>query len=198
MSLDISLYDNSKPENEREVADMNWLRNPFGLERWAYWNTYHEFRERPEDRTLWHVCNHWAYDQSQFVDRELFYNVAWDYLNVLAHKYAEGQDFYFAFWNNRLITEYVTRYREWFPNQPGTRGHVIEGAFWLPDDNGNDQGTLMVPIRHFEIPHIESSIRLGRPEHQTMTQRYMAWYYELLYFAKLLVENPEFEFYCSN
>jgi hypothetical protein len=185
------------------VCALNWLRNPFGLERWAYYNTAHELADLPDDRTLYYVCNQWAYGTGFDVDRELFYAVVWEHLNVLAHTYGEGKDFYFAFWNDRLITEYVTKYRAYFPNQPGTHGHKIEGSFWISGDENGRQGagTLLVPLRHFEVPEIERGIKLGMefaPAGQTLVQHYMSWYYELLWFAKMLVENPEFEFYCSN
>lgn len=67
MSLDISLYTN----NNEEVASLNWLRNPFGLERWAAANVkgvpFHSNGITEPD--LYEICNKWTYDESPFITR---------------------------------------------------------------------------------------------------------------------------------
>ena len=70
MSLDISIS-----RNGTTLAEINWLRNPFGLCQWAEDNVI--VPDTPHD--LYYVCNHWAYSQSLEIDRELFGRVVLDY-----------------------------------------------------------------------------------------------------------------------
>ena len=75
MSLEIDLTDRTTGQT---VAEMNWLRNPMGLERWAEANVGH-LVNIPKGKTLWYVCNHWNYEKSSRVNRELFKRVVDEY-----------------------------------------------------------------------------------------------------------------------
>ena len=75
MSLDIDLIDRTTGE---VIADMNWFRNPFGLERWADGNVGHLVKI-PKGKTLWYVCNHWNYKESSRINRMLFKMVVDEY-----------------------------------------------------------------------------------------------------------------------
>ena len=75
MSLDISLIDE---ETGEEIISLNWLRNPFGLERWAESNVGEKLNV-PGNKALWFVCNYWCYDGSDNIDRVRFKEVVDSY-----------------------------------------------------------------------------------------------------------------------
>ena len=77
MSLEISLR---KKGEEDEIMSLNWLRNPFGLERWAAANTEKENVERGR---LWYVCNHWNYDKAKKIDTRVFKEIIDKYWGVI-------------------------------------------------------------------------------------------------------------------
>ena len=81
MSLDIQLTDR---KTRQTVAEMNWLRNPMGLERWAEANVGH-LVNIPKGKTLWYVCNHWNYKKSSRVNRGLFKRVVDEYWKHIEH-----------------------------------------------------------------------------------------------------------------
>lgn len=70
MSLDITLTD----VDGIELADMNWLRNPFGLANWLADNTGVDIRT---------VVNEHAYDDSNNVDRAEFLRRAEEALHAV-------------------------------------------------------------------------------------------------------------------
>jgi hypothetical protein len=206
MSLDISLYDIGRSGEKYEVLSMNWLRNPFGLERWAETNAGVKVSD---DQSLYYVCNHWAYDNSIDHDdphhdnREFFKEVVDHYGNALHMRHRNGETFYFAFTNENLINNYVldTRILPHFPLGEVKDAHFIKGAVWGPGEGGARNGaqTLFVPMQHFETPAINNRVHLLHyGSTQTLLAQYIDWYNELMKFAEALVAHPEYEFYCSN
>ena len=79
MSLNISLRDK---ETDEEIMSLNWLRNPFGLERWAGDNVG-EVINVPIRQRLGYVCNNWNYEKSNEIDRQLFKEVVDGYWTAL-------------------------------------------------------------------------------------------------------------------
>ena len=79
MSLEISLR---KKGDEEEAMSLNWLRNPFGLERWAEANVG-KTDNSPENERLWYVCNNWNYGKSKEIDKCLFEQVVDKYWSAI-------------------------------------------------------------------------------------------------------------------
>jgi hypothetical protein len=69
MSLDLTLYIEENGEEEI-IADMNWLRNPFGLVNFVQSNL-----DEKREPNLYYVCNEWSYSKGNQVDRKLFKEV---------------------------------------------------------------------------------------------------------------------------
>jgi hypothetical protein len=173
MSLDISLTDKCGDE----IASLNWLRNPFGLERWAQHNVEYAVRDafHVTDR-LWYVCNHWNYKHSEDVDRRRFKQVV-DSYNMVIQQLEVG---YFWFDASELI-QFV------FPHAAQFKGH------WL-DDGGQKHYNQLLGIPQPQFCHFW--FEPSAEKHYTL-EYYKHWFCELVDFADLL-QDRENEFYCSN
>ena len=70
MGLDIDLCDS----DGHPICSINWLRNPFGLQRAVEDNLKKLGDARIADgkMTLYQVCNKWSYKESENVDRAVF------------------------------------------------------------------------------------------------------------------------------
>lgn len=166
MSLDIDLY-----RGEEEVAQMNWLRNPFGLCNWAEDNTAHVGYTPPQsNRRLWYVCNNWAYDESKNIDRKLFQEVVLNYKKVID----ELKIGYFFF--NRTSKQHL-----YCKEDPASL--TMRPA---PGDR------YMISIETFAA--CTTTINLGD---KVTLEAYKEWFGELVKFAELL-QDESLTFYCSN
>ena len=174
MSLDISVS-----KDGEELASINWLRNPFGLEQWAERNVGDKVSNF--GITLYDVCNNWAYDEAKNVDRKLFKDIVdlyWDEIRRMERGY-----FFFNF------QEYVglIPYYHGFPvEKPNWFDSIaeIKDAIWKGDLYG-------IPQEYFCNDNI---FHLGIHFHLVA---YQLWFKELVDIAELL-QDPETEFYCSN
>lgn len=174
MSLSISLY-----ENNSEIASMNWLRNPFGLERWAEANTEYATRECNISFklpvTLWDVCNKWSYDDSEKIDRTLFKVVVDTYSSVIQ----QLEHGYFWFDLHSVMQFIAPKYSSFPKDLDWNR---IKGSKYHND-------TLGVPQEYFgDICGGDGNCNLDY---------YKNWFGELVEFADEL-QHKEYTFYCSN
>jgi len=173
MSLDISVS-----KDGEELASINWLRNPFGLEQWAERNVGDKVSHF--GITLYDVCNNWAYDEAKNIDRKLFKDIVdlyWEEIRRLERGY-----FFFNF------QEYVglIPYYHGFPVEKPTFRNIteIKDAIWKGDLYG-------IPQEYF---HDDAKFHMG--SFYTLGQ-YQSWFKVLVDLAELL-QDPEIEFYCSN
>ena len=167
MSLDLTLYD----KNDEEVNWINWLRNPFGLERWAEANT------KMADKlplSLYEVCNKWNYDKSAEIDRKLFKEIIdkyWEEVQKLERGY-----FFFDIASYR---QFVEPYNNLIPKNKW--GNYIDAKY--------EDGEIKIPMEYFE----PKEFNLGR----VSLENYKKWFKELVVFAEEL-QNEEYRFTCSN
>lgn len=190
MSLDIDLED----EHGNEVASMNWLRNPFGLERWAEGNVGDKFKlynSKTDERVnLWYVCNRWNYDKGNEINfgrdkdfnRILFKEVVdtyWEYLSKLKCGY--------FFFSVPLYQQFLGN--KGFPLLFDNDGWIV--GSWMKND---DIADIAVPMRYFEDNNI---VDLGSIACKDILQGYKDWFLELVNFAVKL-QDPDLRFYCSN
>lgn len=119
MSLDISLIDK---KTGKEVMSLNWLRNPFGLERWAESNVG-EKTDMVGKPTLYYVCNNWYYDESGNIDRKWFKRVMDRYWT----KIQEIEFGYFVF--------NLSEYRQFVEGKLKRGLDYFEGDFRYQKDN---------------------------------------------------------------
>ena len=179
MSLSISLY-----ENNSEIASMNWLRNPFGLERWAEGNFKYATKGFAIPVTLsaslWDVCNKWSYDDSSNVDRPLFKFVV-DIYNSVIQKLEIG---YYWFGVSEFM-QFVLPHVDVLPAAPfGGDCYRIKGNIFYADKVG-------IPQEYWVHIWPKNEVRLCKLGH------YKMWFTELVEFAELL-QDPAYVFYCSN
>lgn len=176
MSLDISLCNK---DDDSDYVSMNWLRNPFGLERWAEDNFKYATKDFAIPVTLsaslWDVCNKWSYDDSEHVDRALFKHVV-DVYNIEIKQLKVG---YFWFDIYSLMQFVVPDYSR-FPKDP--RWNRILGSHFHEDKLG-------IPQEYFG--------RVCGGEKYCALSYYKKWFGELVEFAELL-QDPAYVFYCSN
>lgn len=176
MSLDLALYQ-TEDGQEREIASLNWFRNPFGLERWAEANTG---LGKTQEVDLWDVCNNYAYGKAE-VDRPLFLETVQAYHDAV-QALEEGY-FYFSLPEYRQFVE---------PNRPyftiEERPHFAGLPPRIMGERYSEDGRLMIPVWQFaNVPH----------HGPASLDHYKAWMGRLLEFAQLL-QNPATRFYCSN
>lgn len=170
MSLSISLYRDNK-----EIMAMNWLRNPFGLERWASDNVPLQLK-----KDLWYVCNHWNYEKSNRINRQLFLDVVMQYWAGIK-KLKEGY-FFFSLPSYRQFVEGKTQYLDTMIGW-AFGGKRIKGEKYV-------ENRLAIPMWQFN----EQVVDLGG---QYQLDDYKNWFKELVGFAKLLQDKRN-RFYCSN
>ena len=166
MSIEISLRDK---ETDEEIMSLNWLRNPFGLERWAEDNLIlyvGETAKLPEKKKLWYVCNNWNYENSDEIDRQLFKEVIDEYWMVL-QKLEVG---YFVF--------DLPEYRQF-----------VEGVI-----NGRK---LEFENYRYQRDHTEIAIEMECFRNIPSLHGYKEWFYRLVLFAEKL-QDPNVVFHCSN
>jgi hypothetical protein len=170
MSLDISVTVGD------EEIDMNWLRNPFGLCNWAEANVQPKTR-----RSLWYVCNHWAYKKSGRVNKPLFLEVVLAYQDAIM-ALLRG---YFVF-DLPSYRSFIEPFMDYLPTQPHVMG---DERRWIKDSKYDDHQRLMIPMEYFthEVFH------LARPS----LAAYQEWFGRLVDLARLL-QQPGAKFYCSN
>ncbi len=175
MSLDITLT--NRKTNE-EVASMNWLRNPYGLCRWAEDNIDIIEGASSDVVNLHFVCNNWAYSKGKDIDRKLFKQVIDTYWEKI-QKLERG---YYAF-DLASYMSFVQPRFELFPHTVIFGQLSIEEAKFLPDRR------LAIPMEYFNKP----IFNLGH----CSLENYKNWFKELVDFAELL-QDEDNEFDCSN
>lgn len=180
MSLDISLISKATGET---VADMNWLRNPFGLMGWATDNAHHVWGNPPrKTESLWYVVNHWNYDKSPRINRAKFKQVVDKYAETL-----NSLEVSYLFFDLPAYRSFIEGKLKWFT----THTTPFSGdRLFIDGSRYDDKLRLMIPVEAFWHP----GHNLGR---MRTTADYQAWFAELVNFAELL-QNPDYEFYCSN
>ena len=175
MGLDMELrYDGEL------IAEINWLRNPFGLINWATDNVMDNMTDvaRPEKTkyTLYEVCNNWTYDNSKNVDREEFLKT------VLAYgKSVEAMSEGYFFFD-------LTGYRNFVqPNLDRMTTKNVFGMTVIDGEKYSIDRRLKVPMSQFQ--NIKGYSNTTLDDHKK-------WYRKLVDFAELL-QKPSVEFYCS-
>lgn len=169
MSLDISLTNKTTDE---VVADMNWLRNPFGLCNWAEDNVNVKTK-----RSLWYVINHWNYGKSHRVNRPLFKQVVDEYWQAI-----EPLEKGYFFFNIASYMSFVQPHLDVLPVTNQFHQPRIEGGIF----KGHKYG---IPIELFDKP----CFNLG----YSSLESYKEWFRQLVEFAELLQDKSN-RFYCSN
>lgn len=158
-------------EGER-IAEINWLRNPFGLINWVQDNL------KPEKTkyTLYEVCNNWAYENGKNIEKEEFLKTVLSYREKI-QSMTEGY-FFFDLVGYRTFVE---------PNIGKMKmAKDIFGQNCIAGEKYADDMRLMVPMEQFkDIP----TYGMGLDD-------YKKWYEKLVTFARLL-QIPDVEFYCS-
>lgn len=189
MSLDISI----RHRETGDSRDMNWLRNPFGLEHWAEANYRYATRKEAASAlptgSLWHVINDHAYDDSERVERSLFLTVVKTYVDVL-NDLERG---YFWF-DVSGYKQFVQPHVDLMPEYPIRWNGVSIGGYHIKDEINFEQ-QVGLPMEYFGHPAFELSNRY-RPDAHTLA-RYKAWFAELVEFAELL-QDSAYEYHCSN
>lgn len=184
MSLDITVHN---PETD-ETKEMNWLRNPYGLERWARANYLYIKKEEPSP-DLWDVCNQWNYDKSDQVDRPVFLQVVKQYGEVIMN--LEKGYFWFDEGAQRQFLEphmdLLPASTEKVLMQFGVEA-TVRIDLWGKEHLG-------VPMCYFGSPVFGLSDKY-RPTAHTL-ERYKEWYQQLIDLAEML-QIPGTTFYCSN
>lgn len=181
MSLDIDVRN---PKTGVSL-EMNWLRNPYGLCSWAEDNYNYQTESSPDDESeqrLWHVINHWNYDKSDQVDKELFYSVVMRYGNVILNDLKQGYFFFTEQALKQFIFPHLTVLSWTKDTLPGV---VIKHPIIK----------LGIPMDYFSHECFGLSSEY-RPNAHTL-ERYQAWFQQLMDFATIL-RDPDAEFYCSN
>jgi hypothetical protein len=174
MGLDLSLYD----EKEQEICSLNWLRNPFGLCECVEQNVEHEMRMQiARETSLYYVCNHWNYNKSKHIDRNLFLTVVKNYDKI----FQNIETLYF-FFNFKDFLSFCSKHSQHFPRDQFDH---IKGIIY---HNNNNQ-VVGIPINHFRHPcwHLGSVDQCY----------YYQWMKRLVEFAEAL-QNQKYKFYCSN
>lgn len=177
MSLDIALLD-----GEESVAEMNWLRNPFGLQQWAEDNYQIATGAGSRNIDLHYVTNHWAYDKNLPVDRVEFKRVVDEYAAVIE----KLTDSYFVFKLSGYI-QFVEPHLKLFPRENVIDSSPKFGTRIVGSKYHGDR--IAIPQAHFW----RNEFNLG----DCTLAGYQAWFGELVNLANLLQE-PRYRLYCSN
>lgn len=185
MSLDIYLYDRS----DQEVISMNWLRNPFGLIYVIQANTGVD---------MWGVINDNAYDNSHKVNRKEFLSLAQEafkkmkaltdgFFLIPVTKLKDGRQ---KDNNNiKLIKEKI------FTKE--SEHHIIYKIRWV--DYFEHYCLRMCrsqygrPCQDYRQYCTDWNLKAAKEP----VKYYKDWTGELLEFATEL-QNPEYDYYCSN
>jgi hypothetical protein len=167
MSLEIRLSDKKTDE---EVMSLNWLRNPFGLERWAEANVCEIYVSKEEER-LRYVCNHWNYDKSKEIDKQLFEKVVDNYWAVIKNLEVG----YFAF--------NLPEYRQFVEGMIGKNLKMKDYRY------RNNPTEIVINMELFKGEFVFTDSK--------GLEGYKGWFRQLVAFAEKLQE-PDMVFYCSN
>lgn len=173
MSLDISVYyPEGHPKSDISLS-INWLRNPFGLERWAQDNT--ELKSEPN---LYEVCNKWNYEKAINIDRPLFKQVVDRYWEAI-----QKLELGYFFFDLPSFIQFVAPHYNVLPMETSIIGvDRVKGAIW--------RGSILgIPMEHFRNP----VFHMG----PCTLDDYKRWFGELVEIAELL-QDPDTVFYCSN
>ena len=185
MGLDIDV---TNPETGESI-DMNWLRNPYGLERWARANYLYVKKEEPTP-DLWDVCNEWAYDKAEQVDRPVFLQIVKRYGDVIMNL----EHGYFWFDVSAYI-QFIEPHLSVFPrHDPLEKLGIADGSLRIVDSVYCNK-EVGIPMEYFGDPCFHLSDKY-RPTAHTL-ERYKEWYQQLINLAELL-QVPGTTFYCSN
>ena len=180
MSLDISLYD----KDDDDIMSINWLRNPYGLERWAEASVFHVKLDFESEATLWQVCNENNYDKSEDIDRKRFQRVVWSYWEII--KNIETGFFFFRLGE---FIQFIQPHYDRLPKRESAFGFVdIEGYEYEKPDRDR----ILIPMEHFK----QDCFHLGIRE-DSVLQHYKNWFQELIQFAEYL-QDESYTFHCSN
>jgi len=92
------------------VKSMSWVRSPFGLENWAESNVGHlidksDFDIPSDQKPLNYICNNWSYDNSNLINKDLFFKIIKTYLEAI-QKLKKG---YFYFKNIKVLNNYIPK-----------------------------------------------------------------------------------------
>lgn len=165
MSYDLILF-----EGEEEIASINWIRNPFGLQRWACDNVHIE-----TEIGLWEVCNKWSYKESNNIDRALFKRVVNAY-NEVIQSMTEGWFWFDKDTWNQTKNQFAS-------------GNYPAPTWWNRDCSHpmewEHRGRIRIPMNMFEH------------NGQMNLTDYKSWFSELVHIADLM-QDPEVEVYISN
>ncbi len=173
MSLDIDVRNTRTDES----MDMNWLRNPYGLEYWARTNyLYVTKEEQPEEKSLWYVINNWNYDKSEQVDKSLFLEVVKQHGDIILS--LERGYFWFT----------ESAFRQFVQPHWDVLSMFAKDIITYQDLQG-------INMEYFGHPDFHLSDKY-RPHAHTLA-RYQDWYRELIKFAEML-QDPDAVYYCSN
>lgn len=171
MSLSMNVYN----PRTKEYLEISWLRNPYGLCRWAQDNYLFAAETSPADEcSLDYVCNTWSYKQSAFVDRKRFLDVVRNYARVLL-----DLDRGFFFFSEEEVKVFL---------EPHTLDISAITTFRC-------NGRLGIDQKHFSNPCF--SLNFISDDTRHTLEHYQQWYVRLISMARML-QNPETEFYCSN
>jgi hypothetical protein len=185
MSLDLSV---TNPTTGQQ-CEMNWLRNPYGLERWARAN-YRYVKKKEPTPSLWDVCNIWAYENAVEVNRPLFLSTVQCYGEVIL-ALEQG---YFWFDVSASI-QFVEPHLEQFPRyDPLAKWGIADDSLRI-EKSVHFNKELGIPMEYFGHPCFHLS-DIYRPHAHTLAH-YQDWYRELIQLAEVL-QDPETEFSCSN
>jgi hypothetical protein len=170
--------------------DMNWLRNPYGLCTWAENNyTYFTEREPPEEKSLWYVINHWNYDTSEQVDKQLFLDVVGKYGNVITKL-----DYAYFWFDEAGFKQFITPcLKTWFYADQET--FDLSGVEGTRRYHFHQREYIGMPMQYFSSPCFGLSDRYRLHAHTLA--HYQNWYRELITFAEML-QDPDAVFDCSN
>lgn len=185
MSLDIKVFNK---ESGSTVSEMNWLRNPFGLERWAEHNVGMDLVAEglvKKGRGLWYVCNNWAYSKASRVNRKLFKEIV-DLYWERVQKLKEG---YYCF-DLQSFRQFVAPKLHLLPTKKVKYCDVefVDGEKYVHFDDGHT--LLAIPMRHFAGPGFNLGV-------DGSLDNMKAWFRELVDLADALQDKGN-GFYCSN
>jgi hypothetical protein len=164
MSLDISIS-----RNGETLAEINWLRNPFGLCQWAEDNTRLSNGVQPDLR---YVCNHRAFGNSGQIDRALFLRVVYDYWERI--QFLKQGYFYFDLPSYR---QFIEPHVHLLP-----QGNTFIGTKFIVGSSYDDSNRLRIPMEHFS----HDAFALGD---KNTLQAYKNWFARLVHIAERRVNN---------
>ncbi|MGC2239151.1 MAG: hypothetical protein WA584_23550 [Pyrinomonadaceae bacterium] len=98
MSLKISVGKNYSADDFEDIAEINWLRNPFGLQAVVEANVLEK-----HDPTLWDVCNRWSYAEAKNIDRLLFKET----IDWYAERFYALEQIYIFFGSERSLKQFI-------------------------------------------------------------------------------------------